>query len=185
MRKTIIILTFLLPIQLLGQTNICKSDSTAIGQLINKLMTEGATSITIRKADKKNATKYLIQATRLCEHHYTTIDSLDKLIKTEEMIELINCDNGTLTATGFIILCNRTNDKEKITKRLFGIIQDRYRIISNNCSDAVQVLSLGQYCLNLLTRENGLIRNQIKLDKADLEKIKGEIKLQEEKYWTE
>ncbi len=180
MKKFVFILTFLLPIQLLGQSSICKSDTTIKGQLINKLVHDGATSITIRKSDNKNSLK----ATRLCEHHYTTIDSLDKELTNDEITELLNCDNGTLVAVGFIIFCNRTGDKDQKVKRLNEIIQGKYRIITASCSDAISILPLGQYCIDLLTTENGLVRKRLKMDKSEIEKMTEEIKSQEKRYWT-
>jgi hypothetical protein len=185
MKKTIIVLTFLLPVQLVAQTTICEPATTPIGQLIDKLAAEGTSSIAIRKADNKQRSENYLQATRLCEHHASTIYSLGKVIADRELLELINCDNGTLTATGFIIFCNnRRNDKEEIMVILLGITQKNYRIIANGCSDAIQVVSLGRYCLNLLTERNLFLKRNVILNDTDLRRINESIDVQEKRYLT-
>lgn len=169
----------LFPLQLLGQSNICTPGNTTVGQLIDKLVAEGTTSVTIRKSDNTSA----LSVTRLCEHQYTAIDSLDKMLTFDQVNELIDCENGTLTAVGFIIFTNRKHDKGEIFKKLKGIAMDEYRLISNGCSDAIQTLSLGQYCMNLVTRKNGFLTQNIRLTNNQIEEINKEIRLSEKRYW--
>jgi|688.fasta_scaffold1071489_1 hypothetical protein len=181
MKKYIFILgTIFISTLSLGQSNVCLGDTTAVGRLINNLLTDGVTSITISKTDNTRP----LNATRLCEHQYTVIDSLDKLLTNEQVDDLVNCENGTLTAVGFIIFCNRTGDKSEVLEKLESISKAKYRIISNGCSDAIQTLTLGQYCMNILTQKNGLLRRPVKLTKRETEKIKGEIKASEKRHWN-
>ena len=158
-------------LDLLGQVSLCDPDSTKAGILINKLINESTTGVSIKKKDDS----LILKATRLCEHHYLLLDSLDKELKDDQVEKLTTCDNGTLTAVGFILTTNRTMDKQAIIKKLNEIIDSRYRIITNGCSDAIQTLSLGQYCYNLLTRQNSFIIAQVTLTRKEKKEIEDRI----------
>jgi len=104
-------------------------------------------------------------------------------LTNEQVDDLINCENGTLTAVGFIIFSNRTDDKSKVLAKLELISKAQYRIIANGCSDAIQTLPLGQYCMNMLTQKSELIKRPVKLTDSETERIKKEIKASEKRHW--
>ena len=179
MKYVFLLASLLLSAELFGQSGICVPDSTTGGKLIGILIKEGESGVSVTR--KKNNLK--LNATRLCEHHATVLESLDKVLTDSQVDELILCDNGTLTAAGFIIFANRAKSKTQLVNKLSLITKSNYRIITNGCSDAIQTIPLSQFVLNLLKDKNSFINVNYAFNKKEVKQLEEEIRKQSEQFW--
>ncbi|MFN8291892.1 MAG: hypothetical protein U0U70_16660 [Chitinophagaceae bacterium] len=151
-----------------GQNRVCLADTSSIsGKILQRLSSEGIAGISV--TNKRTGKKY--QGYRLCEHHYLQIDSLNQSLSNPQIDTLFNCDNGTLKTVAFILFAKRHNNRESVVKKLTELLNQEYVVMTSNCSDAIQMTSLGQFNYDLLTKANFLFKPKFKLTKKDVATI--------------
>jgi hypothetical protein len=151
-------------VQAIGQQYACLADTASIsGQILERVKKDGFASFTI--TNKRTGKKY--QGYRICEHHSLQMDSLNQIITDLQIDSLFSCDNGTLKNVAFILFAKRHNNKESVVKKLNEILNQEYIVMTNSCSDAIQMTNLGRLSFGLLTKPNFFIKPNFKLTKKD------------------
>ena len=163
-RLLLFLITLIFSTACFGQNKNCLTDTTsASGQILLRLTSEGLAGLSI--TNKRTGKKY--QGYRICEHHYLQVDSLNQILTDSQIDSLSSCDNGTLKTVAFILFAKRHNNKESVVKKLKEILNQEYVVMTNSCSDAIQMTSLGQLNYDLLTKSNFLFKANFKLTKKD------------------
>ncbi|MEJ8818145.1 hypothetical protein [Lacibacter sp. H407] len=164
LRLFMILIVLIFSLGTFGQTNCCLTDTISTGgQILQRLKADGIAGLIV--TNKNSGKKY--QGYRVCEHHYLQIDSLNEILTYSQVDSLLNCENGTLKTTAFILFAKRHNNKDSVIKKLKEILNQEYIVMTTSCSDAIQTTSLGKLNYDLLIKPNSLFKPSFRLTKQD------------------
>ncbi len=161
----LITLTVLLASSVNGQSCLHEEniDDPAI-QLAYQIRKSGETKYQVTM----NSSQKVYQGYLLCDDSYLLIDSLNKHIRDRQIDTLLNCPNGSLKVTGFLLYAKRHNDKDKVLKLLNYILQQDFCLMTRSCSGTFVLSNAGRICYTFLTEQNNFFKPEFELTKAEI-----------------
>ena len=162
-----------------AQTSLCQRDSiTAYGHLLIKILEDSKTGVTITHP---NLTEEY-NVTRICQHSYKTIDSLDQLLTDQQVEQLLRCEDTALKSVAFLLYCKR-NDKTQVMNKFCEFLNERTGFIYSDCSSAKQITTFQQYCFEMLTHKKMLYRPLFLLTEKEQSWLAKELLIYKQVYW--
>ena len=158
-----------------SQTKVIDPIISEQTSIIRKIAENSHAGISLKSKDSKK----IYQGYRLCEDQYLDVQKLGNILQIENAKNLYKSSNGALKTVAFIILAKVNNEKNNIMQMIDFFLTSDYIVMTKNCSDAIQIISLPEFCYRLVTEPNLFFKPNFKLTKK--EKKAFEVKLKDYK----
>jgi hypothetical protein len=166
-------------ILLLPFIGLSQSNKDSVILELSRLSTE--TTITLTKTKDSLDKKFI--AYRLCSTWIDKVNYLKSSLSIEELEMLKNDENATLNAISIITSLERNNTKVFARKTLENLLQNEIKFMSQGCSDAVSTITLSEYILYALTKQNPYFKPNFRFRKREVKKFENRIKNKEYLFW--
>ena len=123
--------------------------------------------IVVRPTESK-----LLVVYKFCDEWNEKIDYLKKELSEDQIMELVNDDNGTFNIIGLLSTLEKNNSKETAWLQLKDLDEKEDKMISKGCGDALMTYTLRDFYLNLLTEKNSFITPEFKFTEDELRLLK-------------